>query len=63
MKVERIRSDGRGGLAAGAAKIRRPSGGNAVTFAAFERDLRQGCRNGSLVVLDRDPEGELESHL
>jgi hypothetical protein len=56
--MRRFKSDGLGGLAAGAAKKRRPPGGDAVDLATFERDLRQGCRNGFEGALDKNPEGE-----
>jgi hypothetical protein len=32
-----------------------------VEVATFERTLPHGCGNGSMVGLDRDPGGELES--
>jgi hypothetical protein len=40
-----------------------PPGGDVVCQARFDRNLRQGCRNGSKCVFARDPEGELESRL
>jgi hypothetical protein len=43
-------------LAAGAAREAGHQGVSGV--ARFEPNLRQGCRNGSMGVIDRDPEGE-----
>jgi hypothetical protein len=37
---------------------KRATGVGVSGVARFEPNLRQGCRNGSMGVIDRDPEGE-----